>query len=844
MQWKLSLILLFILLGCLNRLLGFSDPLDGWILRGSGLTNNLRGVAFGNSRFVAVGEGGAVATSTNGVSWVSQYAGSNSLSAIAFGQGTFIAVGENGTILTSSDGFSWTKRDAGFLVSLGGVGAASGLFVAVGGSTALVSADAINWTREDLGPDAYANAISYGNNLFVVVGGASPGFHQLVSSISVSSDGFTWTRQATGGLESLASISYGAGRFVAVGATGDPHCCDHALIRVSGDGMTWSESYLPMEPLWGLPYNPDLRGVSFADETFVVVGDCGRIATSPDGAAWYNRNSPARICVSLSAVASGLGSFVAVGSGGAILQSAHLGGVSVTTTNDHGPGSLREAIAEAAPAETIKLEVTGRITLTGGELYIDKDLAIIGPSRDSLAVSGNHTGRVFNVDGFDVRISGLTICDGCVDPSTQPQVEPWGGGILNSGTLVLTDCGIVSNSVTGGQGFPGTKFFPSGQGEAAAGGGIYNFGQLTLIRCEIGENSATGGFGGSAYYGGGGQGGLGFGGGIGNEGTIELRQCTLFGNSAHGGGGGLDSARRGPGGDGQGGGIANACQITLNQCTLSRNCARGGEGGGPLGNGGGSGQGGAIAVSGDLMMNLCTVSGNGASPGFGGPKGEGGGVFLSEFAQANLTHSTIAMNTALNGGGLRNGGSATLRNCIVAANESLGDCDGSVTSQGYNLIQRTNGCSILGMISNNIYGQDPLLGPLQDNGGPTWTHALLPGSLAIDNGDSGGQPTDQRGGVRPVWLFINSEQGDGSDIGAFEVGGYIRITSLARTNDDIRVEYTTDAGMIYSLERADFGSSVWTAIIDSFPGTGALATFTEKNAALKAGGLYRVILRD
>ena len=61
-----------------------------------------------------------------------------------------------------------------------------------------------------------------------------------------------------------------------------------------------------------------------------------------------------------------------------------------------------------------------------------------------------------------------------------------------------------------------------------------------------------------------------------------------------------------------------------------------------------------------------------------------------------------------------------------------------------------------------ITGQDPLLGPLQDNGGPTFTHALLAGSPAIDAGNDGAAPaTDQRGTSRPQGLF--------SDIGAFEV---------------------------------------------------------------------------
>jgi len=61
-----------------------------------------------------------------------------------------------------------------------------------------------------------------------------------------------------------------------------------------------------------------------------------------------------------------------------------------------------------------------------------------------------------------------------------------------------------------------------------------------------------------------------------------------------------------------------------------------------------------------------------------------------------------------------------------------------------------------------------LLGPLQDNGGPTWTHALLPGSPAIDQGSSTGLPFDQRGVNRPYDVLTVPNAADGSDIGAYE----------------------------------------------------------------------------
>ncbi|MEO6183044.1 MAG: choice-of-anchor Q domain-containing protein, partial [Verrucomicrobiota bacterium] len=96
---------------------------------------------------------------------------------------------------------------------------------------------------------------------------------------------------------------------------------------------------------------------------------------------------------------------------------------------------------------------------------------------------------------------------------------------------------------------------------------------------------------------------------------------------------------------------------------------------------------------------------------------------------------------------------------------------GSVVNYGYNL-SSDNGGGVLTRATDQI-NTDPLLGPLADNGGPTLTHALLPGSPAIDKGYSGGQATDQRGEPR-IFDFSSitnaADSGDGSDIGAFEVG--------------------------------------------------------------------------
>src|SRR6266545_4650250 len=117
----------------------------------------------------------------------------------------------------------------------------------------------------------------------------------------------------------------------------------------------------------------------------------------------------------------------------------------VTSAADDGtPGTLRSAMAAAAPGDSITFDpsLTGQtITLTGGQLLIDKDLIITGPGANQLAISGNNAGRVFYVDnGVTATIEGLTVRDG------RAQHDTAGGGIYNRGTLTVNNCTFSGNS--------------------------------------------------------------------------------------------------------------------------------------------------------------------------------------------------------------------------------------------------------------------------------------------------------------------------------------------------------------------------------------------------------------
>lgn len=245
-------------------------------------------------------------------------------------------------------------------------------------------------------------------------------------------------------------------------------------------------------------------------------------------------------------------------------------------------------------------------------------------------------------------------------------------------------------------------------------------------------------------------------------GSLQLEQVTISGGAASGNGPIL------PGNvPGAGGGLANYGALTLLDTTISGNTAE--AGGGGIYIAAVEQQNGSFSAALATLRNT-TVSGNVA--------GSGGGGGIYTFGIVSLSNTTISANTARFAGGLGSDGGVNAWNSILAGNtasEVAPDCVGSINSLGYNLVQNAEGCGFVGNTTGNLVGLDPLLGPLQDNGGTTFTQALLPGSPAIDAGNPAApgssetacEATDQRGIVR-------SQDGnrDGSsqcDIGAYEV---------------------------------------------------------------------------
>jgi hypothetical protein len=311
--------------------------------------------------------------------------------------------------------------------------------------------------------------------------------------------------------------------------------------------------------------------------------------------------------------------------------------------------SLPYWVVHATAGDTIQFAASlkgGTIGLNGTTLDINKSLTIDGAG-SGITVNAMG-GEAFQVDaGNTAVINGLTITGGNVPAAN-------GGGILNLGSLTLSNSTVTGNS-------------------ALNGGGISNFNGATLV----------------------------------------LSGDTINNNTAGNNGGGVD----------------NHGKLTVINCTIADNVAL---------------HGGGIANDGVLLMANSTVASNTVM----GAGADGGGIYTAGAANQLGLLNTIVFNP--------NSGAATQNDVFGVIDKAQGDLFGSGVI-----------IAVGGNLGSNQFGKNPLLGPLQDNGGPTATMALLPGSPAIGNGVSTSlipglsvPTTDQRGDLRAA---------NSVDIGAFQV---------------------------------------------------------------------------
>ena len=392
----------------------------------------------------------------------------------------------------------------------------------------------------------------------------------------------------------------------------------------------------------------------------------------------------------------------------------------------------------------------------GGGIYSREGLVSL---TDSI-VSGNSTnsrsyggGGGISTDSGSVHLTGSTVSD-----NITYGYDSAGGGIFTySGDISLVSSTVSGNSTTDTFSEGGGVASSSGDiavvnsivtgnstsGDSSRGGGIASgIGEISLIASVVSDNSTSGR--------------NSNGGGITNSlRTLILNSTSVNGNSTTG----IDSV---------GGGIASDF-VTLTNSTVSENTTSGRNSGG-----------GGIASGFSVTLTNSTISGNSDT----GTFSLGGGGILAG-RDISLTNSTVSGNSSVaDGGGIALRGFASRSfssfNSIVAGNTAVetgpdvfveNDLFGDLLVE-HSLIGDTTGSRVTATTgTGNILDQPALLGPLTDNGGPTFTHALLAGSPAIDAGsnasavNSDGVPlsTDQRGG--PFSRIF----ADTVDIGAFEV---------------------------------------------------------------------------
>lgn len=439
----------------------------------------------------------------------------------------------------------------------------------------------------------------------------------------------------------------------------------------------------------------------------------------------------------------------------AVAQTTH----TVVNTDDAGPGSLRHTITDAEPGDEVIFseELTGQsITLSSGQIAIDKNLTLTGLGADSLTISGNNLSRIFEImPDITAAIRNITITEGfgglngggiSVGQGASLTVDQTiikgntatdnGGGIYSSSfasTIILNSI-ISENTAMGDLSPNGGAVYNAGgmvqiessaltQNQSLRGGGIWNAGSGTMVvnNSLIKDNRAT----------------L-EGGGLYNNHRLTITNSTIIGNQA----------------DSEAGGIRNRGQDTLaiTNSTVSENQ---------------SGRAGGIqnTTFGTIVINNATIYNNKSSL-------PGAGIVNEETTQTLIYSSIVALNTENNG-----------------TQSDLLDF-GFINSQGYNFIGNGDAHRnvtdsqrferrITDFVGFHVFPLDPSLSTLIDFGAFTKAYAPLADSPIIDNGDCriSNTPFDQRGEPRIVDVpgAAFSNQGDGCDIGAIEASASLAL---------------------------------------------------------------------
>ena len=413
------------------------------------------------------------------------------------------------------------------------------------------------------------------------------------------------------------------------------------------------------------------------------------------------------------------------------------------------------------------ISLTDDITLTQEILTMTNSLAELEILGNGYTLAGDDAYRLLTIDSADVSVEGLTLAHG-YHAVAGGAIYVSSSGTISSSVVISGSTLVENNSGDQGGAIYGVASTISVVGSdiisnsaVNSGGGIYGAAASTvdLISSQVMSNSAD----------------VDDGGGImGEDNGMSLTSSQVVSNSAGNRGGGIMASGStivltasdliSNLADNNGGGIFinDRGVVTLTAATISQNRALNNGGGVRLLSGGttltvvdstiyeneAANNGGGIQQNnGTLHLINSTLSGNNGS--------DGGGINIGG-GTAYLTHTSIVSNTGV---GLSHGGGTVSLFGSLVANSSGNDCTGTLTDDGFNLSSDTS-CSDF-IATGSLTNTDPLVLPLGDNGGDTWTHALPSDSPALNVVVTGTLTTDQRGEGRPAGSY--------GDVGSFEL---------------------------------------------------------------------------
>jgi hypothetical protein len=376
-------------------------------------TTQINAIAYGNNKFVAVGEDGKMAYSSDGKTWTAvsnSTFGSDIIEAIAFGNGTFVAVGGGGKIAYSSNGTSWTAA-TNILYSpyLRAIAYGNNMFVAGGGyGTVAYSSNGITWTRVDISDIMDdIGEIAYGNGTFV----ASDYYS---GTIVWSTNGTTWTavdvesifEKDDGIGDRRGAIAYGNNKFVLIGNDDDYE----DVLLTSPDGKTWTQEKVNEDN-----FIYDCEAIVYVNNKFVAVGNLGWVMTSTNGTSWtLPKYSDTNIRYKIYALAYGNGTFVVGGKDGKMSYSSE--GSGGNTGNN--PQTANYTGTSGGTNYTLKItENTARYTAQSGDAY-----ELTAGTKKSAGTVNNVSGSVLTLKPsnaaatFTATVSGsiLTALNGTI----------------------------------------------------------------------------------------------------------------------------------------------------------------------------------------------------------------------------------------------------------------------------------------------------------------------------------------------------------------------------------------------------------------------------------------------